>query len=235
MDRTRIEALRGVEAPTLLAEPEPLEPPASIGLVPGSFDPLTVAHAALAEAASALTDLVLLLYSVRTLPKEGAGSEPPLLSEPERIAVVERYCRERDRLRLGLCSHGLLAEQVAAARRRFPDAQVTLVVGSDKLLQLFDPKWYADREAVLDRLLERATVRYAVREGDEEPVRALLGRSDLARWTRRLVRLDVPPPVAAVSASQVRALARRGGDVGGLVPPESAAAVAGALRAERPG
>jgi nicotinic acid mononucleotide adenylyltransferase len=62
-----------------------------LGLVPGSFDPITVAHAALADALDA--ELTLFVYSPRTLPKE-PGVEPPLLEERDRVASLLAYCAQ---------------------------------------------------------------------------------------------------------------------------------------------
>src|ERR671918_198607 len=63
----------------------------SVGLVAGSFDPMTAAHAAFAEALD--TELTLLVWSPATLPKEaGPGGDllarPPGRSGPGRRGVV---------------------------------------------------------------------------------------------------------------------------------------------------
>jgi nicotinamide-nucleotide adenylyltransferase len=211
--------LRWAERPTLVVLPEP-GPVARVALLPGSFDPLTVGHAALAEAAHRDgADLVVLLYSVRTLPKEGPAA-PPLLPEEERVAALERYREGRGWLAVGLCSHGLLSEQVEAAARRFPSSELWVLAGSDKVVQLFDPRWYADRDRALAGLFGRAAVRYAVRAGDEGRVEELLARPENRRWEDRLAPLPVPPEVAGVSSRAVRERLRAGGDVRELVPPE---------------
>ena len=46
-----LEELRQAERPRLVVVPEPKAEPASVALLAGSFDPLTVAHEAMAEAA----------------------------------------------------------------------------------------------------------------------------------------------------------------------------------------
>jgi nicotinamide-nucleotide adenylyltransferase len=212
--------LREAGAPVMVLLEDPAGEPASVALVPGSFDPLTVGHAALSEAAAAREDLVVLVYSARTLPKEGPGAGAPLLGEADRLEVLRRFCRGRLGMVPGVCSHGLLADQVAAAAARFPGARLTLVVGSDKVLQLLDPRWYGDRDAALEGLFARAEVRFAVRAGEEGAVEEALARPENRRWRGRFSRLEVPPEVAAVSSRAVRELLRRGEDVRGLVPPE---------------
>jgi nicotinamide-nucleotide adenylyltransferase len=227
----QIEELRRAGRPTLLVVPDP-GPVRSAALLSGSFDPLTVAHAALAEWAAALVEAVVLVYALDTLPKEGAAA-PPLLSVSERLEVLRRYCRPDERRFLGLASHGLLADQAEAAAERFPGAELWLVVGSDKVLQLFDPRWYEDREAALERLFSRARLLYADRAGAEGAVREILARQENRRWRDRVVPLEPFRGVAAISSRMVRELVRSGEGVEALVPPEAREAVAAAARSER--
>ena len=172
----------------------------------------------MARAAATDSELLVLVYSARTLPKDDAAS-PALLDETDRLESVLAWCEARG-LALGLCSHGLLADQVAAAAERFPGADLALAIGSDKLLQVLDPSWYDDRDRALDGLFERARLRYAVREGDEGIVAEALGRPDVARWLPSIERLEVPAEVATVSSRLVRDRLRAGEDVDGLVPEE---------------
>ena len=214
-----LEDLRARRPPRLEVFPEPGVQPASIGLLAGSFDPITVAHAAMANAAAEQVELVVLVYSVRTLPKE-PGALPPLLPEEDRVAALERFCQGRRGLAVGVCSHGLLADQADAAADRFPGSRIFLVIGSDKLLQLLDPSWYEDPQTTLDRLFVRAEVLFAMRAGDEEAVAETLRRPENLARRERIARLDVPSAVTAISSRRVRDLLRRGEDVEGLVPEE---------------
>ncbi|MDP8956636.1 MAG: hypothetical protein M3N24_06735 [Actinomycetota bacterium] len=216
----KLERLRRAEVPTLVVEPHSQPAVGSVALLSGSFDPMTVAHAALADAASRVVDLVLLVYSARTLPKEG-GAPPSLLREMERLDVLERFCRRRHKTALALSSHGLLAEQVAAARTVFPTQPLFLVMGSDKVLQVLDPKWYEDRAATLDALFREASILYADRAGEERAVEAALKRPANAAWAGRFTRLDVAADVAAVSSRSVRTLLEAGKEVTGLVVEEA--------------
>lgn len=193
--------------------------PRRIALLPGSFDPLTIGHAALAGAAANRADLVVMVYAARTLPKE-RGAEPPLLAERPRLAAVSAYCATRPVFELGICSHGLLVDQMAAADRLFPNAERSLVIGSDKLLQLFDARWYRDRDVALGRLFERARLVYAVREGEEDAVDRMLSRPENSSWNSMIAPLPVDPTVVAVSSTRVRRSLRAGDDVRDLVPPE---------------
>ena len=157
----------------------------------------------------------MLVYSVATVPKE-PGSSPPLLSEATRIGALQRL-RLRPGLAMGLASHGLLVDQVTAAREVFPGAELTVLLGSDKALQLLDPRWYVDRDDALDRLLGAADVRYVERAGSEGLVAAALARPEHRRWAAGFTRLP-SGPFADISSAQVRARLRRGEDVGAWVP-----------------
>jgi nicotinamide-nucleotide adenylyltransferase len=214
-----LEEARRSEEPTLLVWPPGTGSTArSAALLPGSFDPLTVGHEALAEAAlGSSADVVVLAYSARTLPKEGPAAEP-LLDEATRLASLREYAEGRAGLVVGVTSHGLLADQAVAAARRFPDLKLFVVAGADKVAQLFDPRWYADRDAELDRLFDAATVLAAGRGGDHPSVEELLARPENHRYRDLVVMLEVPPAVLSVSSRAVREAIRRGEDVRGLVP-----------------
>lgn len=205
----------------------PVEPTA-VTLVSSSFDPLTLGHVGLVEAAAFEGELVLLVYAARTLPKEGDPA-PPLLAEADRLEVVQRFCATRSGLAAALCSHGLLVEQAEAARRRFPGARLTLAMGSDKALQLLDPRWYEDRDAELLRLVASADIRFAVRAGDRGRVEATLSSPENVRFVSAFHEVRLEPSVAAISARQVRELARRGEPFEHLVPPEAVPAIRLAL------
>ena len=216
-----LEDLRTRDVPTLVVDPRPERTPSSVVLVAGSFDPVTVAHVGIADAAAAVVnaDLVVLVYAARTLPKD-PSAPPPLLDEGSRIEALRRLAAARARYALGLCSHGLLAEQVEAAVARFPGARISLAVGSDKLVQLLDPSWYEDRDAVLAQMLDRADVHFAVRAGDELAVTRALDSVRDAAWRDRIRRLAAPDDIAGVSSRVFRELFANGEDPRDLVPPE---------------
>jgi nicotinic acid mononucleotide adenylyltransferase len=187
--------------------------------VAGSFDPMTVAHEALARALE--TELTLLVYSAATLPKEpgpGGPPRPPLLGEEDRLASLLAWCAPRSGNAVAVCSGGLYADQAEAAAAAFPGARIRFGLGSDKVLQLFDPGWYRDRDADLDRFFSITEVAYAERAGDRDRLRDRLASNP--RWASRLRRLDLPPDMADVSSRAVREAVARGEDVSSSVPRE---------------
>jgi nicotinic acid mononucleotide adenylyltransferase len=213
-----LDELRRSKDPRLVIVPDPPADLGSVALLSGSFDPMTVAHEAMADAAAERVDLVVLTYSARTMPKD-PGAPPSLLDERRRIESIKRFCARRAGFAVGLCSHGLLVDQVRAAQDRFRTALWTLM-GSDKVLQVLDPSWYDDRDAALEPMLATARVLYAVRSGDAGIVERALSLAENVRWKDRFERLHVPPKVAGVSSRTVRQLVREGRDVTDLVPEE---------------
>jgi nicotinic acid mononucleotide adenylyltransferase len=199
--------------------------PERVGLVSGSFDPMTLAHVALADALGVAAELVLFLYSPGTLPKEpGPGGDPvPSLLDPrDRVASLLAYCRSRPSRGVALCSHGLYVDQAEAARKVFPGAEIVFGMGSDKVLQLVDPAWYGggerDRDASLGKLFSTARVAYAVRRGDEERLADALAPA--TQWAERIEPLAIPSELTALSSRRVREEIARGGNVAQQLPAE---------------
>lgn len=191
-----------------------------IALLAGSFDPPTIAHVALAEAWRAETaGDVVFVYAHRTLPKR-PGTEDPLLGDEARLEALRRVTAVREGFHAARASHGLIVDQAEAARARWPGARITVLLGSDKARQLFDPVWYQDLERALSRLFAAADVRCAAREGDEGLVGSILSEPAHARYRGRFTSIAVPAGIGAVASSDVRRRLRAGRRVDDLVPPE---------------
>jgi predicted RNA-binding protein with PIN domain len=107
------------------------------GAYPGSFDPLTVAHLAIAEAAvdAAALDRLDLVLSRSALGKEDGAHA----SIDARVAAIERAARDRPWLRAVVTDAQLIADIA-----RDYDA---VVMGADKWAQVRDPSWYSDTRA----------------------------------------------------------------------------------------
>lgn len=121
------------------------------GAYPGSFNPPTTAHLAIARAAMEQRRLtrVDLIVSRRALDKEHV--ERPLLEH--RIAVLEEMARPRPWLGVVVTEHQLLVDMA--------EGHDVLVVGADKYEQLHDAGYYGSaraRDLALRRLPELAVV-----------------------------------------------------------------------------
>lgn len=115
-------------------------------MFPGSFDPLTVAHVAIADAAREQCglDALDLVVSRVALAKEDRR-QPPV---GDRLAAIEAATPDRPWLRARATEHQLLAD--------IADGYDLLVIGADKWLQLHEVRFYGDSpeamQAALDRL-----------------------------------------------------------------------------------
>ena len=117
----------------------------TLGAYPGSFNPATVAHLAIAEAAWRQCGLERLDLVVSRSP---LGKEPADLARLEdRLDVLERIAASRPWLGVRTTDARLLADVA--------EGYDVLIVGGDKWLQLIDPVWYGGSELARDEALRR--------------------------------------------------------------------------------
>lgn len=200
-----------------------------VGLLAGTFNPLTAAHTALAAAAfaSGTVEAVVWTLAVVSVDKERVTRA----SLPDRLVQLDAYQRAVTQSNaVALVNRGLYVDQARALRAVLPrDAQLAIVIGFDKLGQIFDPRYYEDREAALDALFAEAELLVAPREGfGANDVEALLARPENRRYAARVRTLDLAATHARESSSEVRALARAGAtrkELADLIAPEGLALV----------
>jgi nicotinic acid mononucleotide adenylyltransferase/predicted RNA-binding protein with PIN domain len=110
------------------------------GVFPGSFDPLTIAHLAITEAAvhHAVLDRLDLAISRVALGKEHGGHAPV----DARVAAIERAARARPWLGVVVTDDTLVAD---VAR-----GYDVVVMGADKWAQIRDLAWYGGSETARD-------------------------------------------------------------------------------------
>jgi hypothetical protein len=152
-----------------------------LGVYPGSFNPLTVAHLAIAEAAvrARRLDRLDLAVSRRALDKEHI--DRPRFED--RLAVLEEACRRRVWLGVVVTEAQLLVD--------IADGYDVLVMGADKWAQVNDPRYYEGSEAARDDAVARLP-ELAVVPRPPHPVPEEWG-------------LELPEDMGAVSSSDVRA------------------------------
>ena len=153
----------------------------AVGCYPGSFNPPTIAHLAVAEAARrhAGLDRVDLVLSVAALGK--SSTDGPTVDH--RRSVLQAVARSRPWLGVVVTDARLIADIAAGY-----DA---VVLGADKWAQVLDPAWYGGSLPARDDALARLPrVLVAPRSGDHPEGVELL---------------DVPTALHTVSASAVRA------------------------------
>jgi nicotinic acid mononucleotide adenylyltransferase len=173
------------------------------GLLAGTFNPFTRAHAALAVAGHrAGCELVVLAMAPVSLAKERLERAHPL----DRLDWVGAWARRHPWAAVAVASHPLLVD-MAEALGRATRGRVALLLGADKAAQLAEPGWYDDPAAAMARLGRAATLLVAERAGHPAPDLPLPAAP-----------LPTPSWVPDRSATQARAAAARGRPLGQLLP-----------------
>jgi nicotinic acid mononucleotide adenylyltransferase len=194
------------------------QPSRWLAALAGTFNPPTQAHLALLEAARAAgADAVTFVVAVVSIEKEQLSAA--LLED--RLALLDQIAA---RLEAGLVltNAGLYAEQAAALRTLLPTAtRLSFILGADKVLQIFDPRYYHDRDAALEQLFAQADLLVVPRaELESEAIARFLATPPAARWRHAVTLLSPPASLDRwLSASAVRR-----GEVTSLeqaLPPES--------------
>jgi nicotinic acid mononucleotide adenylyltransferase len=210
-----------------IGAPPALGPAPRVGVLSGSFNPLTMAHAALMASAARSLRLSAVVWACSrvTVDKEHI----------ERATLVDRLVQlrafiEGSRCPTGLAvlRAGLYADQAVALRAAMTaGAQVWLVIGFDKAVQVFDARYYADRGGALRTLFRAANLAVAPRgEHHQNDLAALLARTENQPYARQVRVLPAQPEMASLSSTTARALATRGATIPEmlrLVEPEGAA------------
>jgi hypothetical protein len=158
----------------------------AIGAYPGSFNPPTVAHLAVAEAAvrQCGLDRVDLVISRQALGKDAGG----LVALEQRVAVLDAIAATRPWLATLVSDDRLIAD---IAR-----GYDVVVLGADKWSQVADAAWYGDDAARRDAVVA-GLPRLALAPRADAPAPAL----DPPAGT---VVLDVDPGLLVVSATAAR-------------------------------
>ena len=170
--------------------------------LPGSFNPPHRAHDALLRAARSVYDAdgAACVLSARTVDKEEVSG---LLLEDRLWLLCALHGGESA---VVATNRGLYVELAEALEALCPRLEgLAFVTGYDKIVQIFDPRYYDDRDAVLEELFRRAEFLVAPRgtagAGD---LKRLLRRPDNARFAERVRALQLSPDLTEVSSTRVR-------------------------------
>jgi nicotinic acid mononucleotide adenylyltransferase len=197
----------------------PLDPvPARVAVLPGAFNPPTLAHLALARAARQRGFPVVLFSLGRvTIDKDERG-----LMLEDRVRLLVELTRKEAGLGVILQNRGLYADQAEAVHRTLPGVtDLAFVIGMDKLPQIFDPAYYEEIGPALRRLFDRARLLVASRgEQGRRALRAILAQPFGRPFAGHVEWLAVGRRWRDASATQVRERLGSGGSALDLLPAE---------------
>lgn len=128
-----------------------------VGAYPGTFDPPTVAHVAIAEAARAQCQLDVVDLIVNGAPLGKSDARPVA----DRVAMLEAVATTRPWMRVKTSEHRLLADIAAGYD--------VLVLGADKWTQVLDVSFYESAVARDDAIARLPALAIAPRQGLELP------------------------------------------------------------------
>lgn len=219
--RAAVEILDVSAPPTVrLVSPDTVPSFRRVGILCGSFNPLTLAHTELAERAIEVFGLDQVFFTLAkvTVDKEHVTG----LSLEDRVLSLSLYAERHPSLGVALVNRGLYFQQAQAFHSLFGD-QTTLsfLIGMDKLLQIFDPRYYQDRDAALLQLFSLASLIVANRgDMDEQSFTQLLDQPENRPFRQYVRFFTLPTTVTDLSATQVRQYLAAQQDITASVPPE---------------
>lgn len=196
------------EEPQVRLVPGSPAPQGDIIVFPGSFNPPTSAHLALLKQARQFGRLhggmrVYAAMSKRTTDKETV--ERPLLVDRILLLdmVIHRHLRHTGIL---LFNRGLYVEQAEAVRSTFHKVKrLYFLLGFDKIVQIFDARYYENRDKALRELFALADILVAPRAGaGPAELSTLLAQPENAPFAAHVHPLPLSASYRDVSSSRVR-------------------------------
>lgn len=187
-----------------------------IGIVGGSFDPVHLGHLIVAQDALERLELTEVLFipaaipphkkHVRQVAAEHRINMLKLVTEPDL-----RFTTSDIEIQRGGVSYTI--DTVQTLQEQIPDAEWTLIVGSDTLVDLHT--WYR-----IDELLDLCNVATFVRPGESrvDEIERKVGLPD--RYKKRLLEHLVDAHQVDISSTEIRMRVAEGLGIRYLVPPE---------------
>ena len=167
-----------------------------VGILPGAFNPVTNAHAALAKAS---TEQHLLEQIVFLLPEVFPHKEYAGASFGERLTLLEAALSGEPLCTIASSDRGLFIEIAEAVRDHYgPDVEIFLICGRDAAERIVN--WdYGNGPTFAQQLRQFQMLVGSRGEGYEVP----------ARYQGRIYSVKLPLALSEVSATEVRQAVRR--------------------------
>src|ERR1700680_4281452 len=183
-------------------------PQGDIIVFPGSFNPPTTAHLAMLGQAAQFGRVhgemrVYAAMSKRTTDKETV--ERPLLVD--RILLLDTVLHTHaPHTGILLFNRGLYVEQAEAIRSQYHEVrQLFFLLGFDKIVQIFDARYYENRDRALRELFALAEILVAPRAGaGATELTALLAQPENAPFVSHVHLLPLDASFRDISSSRIR-------------------------------
>ena len=194
--------------PQALIVPGSPQPRGNIIVFPGSFNPPTNAHLAMLKQAWHFGSQhggisIYAAMSKRTTDKENV--ERPLLVDRVLLleTVIQHHLRETG---IMLFNRGLYVEQAEGVHTAYPGVRkLYFLLGFDKIVQIFDPHYYHDRDAALRELFALAQILVAPRAGaGPEQLKQLLDQPKNAQFAQYVHLLPLDASYRDISSTLIR-------------------------------
>jgi nicotinamide-nucleotide adenylyltransferase len=197
-----------------------------VGILPGSFNPPTMAHIELARRAKRLFGLDTIFFTLSRVTVDKEKIEGVILED--RLLLLSLIAKELGWAGVAVVNRGLYYEQAKAFRLLVGNrARISFIAGVDKLIQIFDARYYQDREAALQMLLTEAQLLVAMRGAlGMDDVEQLLSRRENEPYRDRVFPFTLPHGIKEISSSSVRSRVTAGRDFQEQVPEVAAVFIA---------
>ena len=188
----------------VIIEPVQNQRSGRVGILCGAFNPPTLAHIELARRAkeSFNLDHVLFTMSRITIDKEKVEG----LSQEDRMLLLSLIAGELGWASVAAVNKGLYFEQARAFRSLLGNkAKLFFVVGMDKVMQIFDPRYYQDRDTALKGLFTEVQLIAANRgPWGEKELKEFLSRKENQVYEDRVYPLTLPEGLKDLTSTELR-------------------------------
>ncbi len=182
-----------------------------LGVLGGSFNPITNAHIILGEKALQTFSLAEVIFM---LPETLPHKQDLEVSLSDRIALMNLALQEHARFSVAVSRHGLFMDIYKDLSELFgSETQVFFLTGRDAAERILTWK-YPDPEKALSEMFSAFELIVADRQGKFE----IEGIPMFARYKDKIHGLELPSKIEQLSSTAIRKRIKRSQSIKGLVP-----------------
>jgi len=175
-----------------------------VGIISGAFNPPTLAHVELARRAKEGFKLDRILFTMSRITIDKEKVEGILLED--RMLLLSLMAKELGWASVAAVNKGLYFEQARAFRSLLGNkARLFFVVGMDKVIQIFDPRYYQDRDTALKGLFTEVQL-IAGNRGPlaEKELKEFLSKKENQVYEDRVYPLTLPEGLKDLTSTELR-------------------------------